>query len=347
MNEDKYLRRNPRVFAHQVEENVWGLYHLDKAETSFADELSMQILRYIDRLDTPRKLINVFAELADDSEKTIDELIRERLDRLCHFGALEIVSSQDNTEVLLIDPPCAERMVGTHGPAKGLCYLSHALQKQGYAAAHILDMRSVSPSLGLEHSAWTAYFARYVCNLKPRVIGITAVSATISNALFIGHLAKMMFPDAFIVLGGPHASYEWQSLLKQNDWLDAIVVGEGEIPFPLLVRRVCMSKPAEIDFSDIKGIAWRGLNGDFSFSGWCHGSDDLDSLGFPDDHIGLLNHKDYDIRYGRIMASRGCPYSCSFCSTATFTGRKVRYRSIENVIEEIDYIREHYRIKSL
>ena len=170
---------------------------------------------------------------------------------------------------------------------------------------------------------------------------MTAVSATIENALFIARLAKLLFPDCFLVLGGPHASYEWEALLS-FPFVDAVVRGEGELPFPRLVERVLQPPEGALDFSDIPGVAWRTAAGQPVSSGWCGGEDSVDSLRFPDLHDGLINRGDYEILFPRIMSSRGCPFTCSFCSTATFTGRRVRYRSSESVLAEIRQYYERY-----
>ena len=344
MNDNDKLRRNPRVWAHSVDEGVWGLYNLDRAKVVYVDQLAFKLLELVDYFEMVGTLIEVCAASVDFDRDRVAKEVWQRLAKLVRFGGLEAVPPPVLGKVLLVDPPCPERMVGTRGPAKGLCYLSDALQRSQLGPAHILDLRSVSPQLSEDRAAWTAYFSKYASTVNPRVIGVTAVSATITNALFIGHLAKLMFPDAFLVLGGPHASYEWQRLLTEHHWLDAVVVGEGELPFPRLVERVCAAVNNSVDFSDIEGVAWRCSSGSPVVSGWCHGVKDLDLLGYPDDRVSLMNLGDYTIRYARVISSRGCPFRCSFCSTATFTGRYTRYRSIENVISEITYNWQHYQV---
>lgn len=348
MNGEYRVTTRTQVVIQQIELGVWGLYHLDTGEFLFVDELGKLLVDLIGRFDSIDEVIDEFERLSVEFSETMDvsQEVRDRLEKLERFGLIQMgKSARDCAPVLLVDPPCPESMVGTRGPGKGLCYLSDALRRNGLPGAQILDLRSVSPEIGQTPANWAGYFCKYASTLDPAVIGITAVSATITNAILIGKLAKTLFPSSFVVLGGAHASYEWEQLLNDNEWLDAVVIGEGELPFPQLVERILKNGTSCTNLSDIKGIAWRNQDGVATSTGWCRGPEDIDLLGFPDDRDGLLNAADYKIRYARIMSSRGCPFTCSFCSTATFTGRRVRYRSSESIIAEITHYWSRYQIE--
>jgi radical SAM superfamily enzyme YgiQ (UPF0313 family) len=335
--------RNLRVALHWVDQGVWGLYHLDEGTFAFVDDLGKLLLEFVPQGLSPDALISACTEDFAGSDLNVVQALSERLEILRRFGAIVSVSDGRDAEVLLIDPPCHPRMVGTYGPAKGLCYLSQSLRQSGLNPAKILDLRSVSRDVGTNPRSRAAYLTRYLAPLNPQVVGITAVSATIDSALFVGNLVKNLFPEAFLVLGGPHASYEWRALLERCPFLDAIVVGEGELSFPRLVERV--AEAHEPDFRDIQGIAWRDRRGIVMCSGWSHGLEDLDSMSFPDDRVDLINASDYDIGYARIISARGCPFKCSFCSTAEFTGRRMRERSIAGIVEEVRFYWNKYAIK--
>jgi radical SAM superfamily enzyme YgiQ (UPF0313 family) len=339
------LRRSDRISLQPVEPGVWGIYNLDQGNFLFVDELGHTLLELAGRLETREALLEAcLAAFDTDPERIRGEVVR-RLDELEEVGALRPAPEQPLAEVLLIDPPCPEKMVGVRGPAKGLCYLAAALAQQGVALPKILDMRSVSPQVGEERTAQLAYFAKYAGRCHPRVIGITAVSATIEEALFVARLCRATFPEAFIVLGGPHASYEWAPLLRRESVLDAVVLGEGEISFPRLVSHVLESGGRPTGFAHIQGIAWRGADGAPVSSGWSPGVEALDTLSIPDDRAYLLNASDYVISYARLISARGCTFKCSFCSTATFTGRRLRERSVENILEEVRYYWKKYGIQ--
>ncbi len=355
---DRGLRRHPRVACHSPETGVWALYHLDTGRLLFVDELSYRLLEICESFPDRESLAQACGALASGTPLggapcggnggdlgPLD--VAGRLAELEDFGAFTLPAPPPKgPEVLLVDPPCPPKMMGSKGPAKGLGYLSVALEAAGLAPARILDLRSVSDRLGGSRVAQAAYFTRWTTELDPRVIGITAVSATIEPALFIAELAKTVFPRARVVMGGPHVAFEWRETLARrgaggDPVVDLIVRGEGEIPFPRVVER-WVEDPATRQWDDIEGLAWRDADGEPVTSGWCHGLEDLDLLPFPDERRGLLNAEDYELQHPRIISSRGCPFSCVFCSTATFAGRRLRRRSVANVIEEMCFHQERY-----
>lgn len=342
------LRRNHRIACHSVEEGVWGLFDLDSGKVLFADELDYQLFQISESFETTEEMISVCEEnlVAHSPEFPID--ISDRVKGLEAFGCFTAeMEPAAGGEVLLVEPPCPHKMIGTKGPAKSLTYLSGALRGHGLPGAKILDMRSVSDKLGDSRSAQAEYFSRHATQCSPAVIGVTAVSATIEQALFIVQLARSIFPHAVIVMGGPHVSYEWEDLLRTYPAIDFIVRGEGEMPFPVLVERLMKRKATEFRIDDVPGIAWRDGEGRPVTTGWCHGYESLDDIPTPDDRAGVLNISEYEIDYPRIIASRGCPFKCSFCSTATFTGRRIRRRSIENILEEIRLYLEKYGARQI
>jgi radical SAM superfamily enzyme len=337
------LKRNANVSAHQVTDHVWGLYNLTTGAHIFIDAVSYSLLTSAESYASRDEILaacrasvpaEVIAELNLDFDQRLTQL--EEMGALLH-GAEPI----PGTEIVLVDPPVNdEHQVGMHGPSGGLSYLAAVVEQSGLGQVGILDMRSVCRTIGYDHAAHMSYFARHAGSLlAPRVLGITAVSSTIDSALFLAELARLFFPDCFIVLGGPHASFEWQSCL-QVPAVDAVVRGEGEQTFPRLVERVLEDRTS--DLSDLPGLAWRGPSGELLTSGWSPRVEDLDSLPIPDLHHNLLNSDDIKIDFPRIISTRSCPFACSFCSTSIYSGRRIRYRSVSSVIEEIVRYQERY-----
>ena len=133
------------------------------------DDLAYDLLRLSDRFGSALELIETCRALAGGGDAAVAE-VRQRLSRLLEFGALEVARPELDTEVLLVDPPCPDRMVGTLGPAKGLCYLSDSLVRHGLPPAHILDLRSVSRKLN-GRAEWAEYFCRHLTGRNPRIVG--------------------------------------------------------------------------------------------------------------------------------------------------------------------------------
>lgn len=339
------LQKNPQIKIHLVEPKMWGAFNPDLGDYRFLDSLDYLLWSFFEKAQTKQELVKAIKPtLIAKGMETLN--LEERLAGLEDIGAIVPVP-KEFPPVLLIDPPAVNiHQVGSTGPAMGLCYLSKALEAYGLDAAQILDMRSISPTIGWDRPSQSAYFSRYAPQVNPRIIGITAVSATIDNALFMAHQAHLFFPEALIVLGGPHSSYEWESLLNENKHLGAIIRGEGELSFPPFVDRVLRHQgPGLPDFRDLPGVAWRNDQGKPVSSGWSRAEMKLDNIQWPDMHAGLLNRGDYDIGYPKVMSARGCPFTCSFCSTATFTGRQIRFRSNESILDELMYYWDHYQIR--
>jgi len=338
------LRKDNRFYLHKVDDQIWGLFNPDLGDYRFLDALDHTLFSFFSTPQTKEALIAATKPIL--SARGMDHVnLEARLAELEAFGAIKPVEKA-YPPVLLIDPPAVnDHQVGPAGPAMGLCYISKALESYGLSPAQILDMRSISPLVGWDRPSQAAYFTKYANLVKPKIIGITAVSATIDNALFMAMQAHLFFPEAAIVLGGPHASYEWETILREHSHIRAVIRGEGELSFPPFVERMLDHEgEGTPDFRNLPGIAWRDDKGEPTSSGWSRTQMELDEIRWPDMREGLINSGDYHIGYPKIMSARGCPFTCSFCSTATFTGRRIRFRSNESILEELTHYWETYNI---
>jgi radical SAM superfamily enzyme YgiQ (UPF0313 family) len=166
-----------------------------------------------------------------------------------------------------------------------------------------------------------------------------------ASAFTIASLAKKFNKKCYVVFGGPHAALRADEILKNTKDVDFVVNGEGEAVLLELVNTLNLSSTLIGDsknnnFGAIPGISYRV--GDKII---CNDTkkfiDNLDSLPFPDREtlVGLDTYTSEDM--GLLMGSRGCPYSCSYCATQIWT-RKVRYRSLTNIVEEIKHVHQRY-----
>ncbi|OGS10427.1 MAG: hypothetical protein A2234_06555 [Elusimicrobia bacterium RIFOXYA2_FULL_58_8] len=187
---------------------------------------------------------------------------------------------------------------------------------------------------------------KFLKTTSPDLVGITSVSTEyIEVTRHTVALVRKHLPNAVIVLGGVIPTVMPEEAVKDGN-ADYWILGEGELSFPALVEK--LQKGVE-DLSGINGLAWR-RGGELLFNK-SEFIPDLDKIPFPDySNISGLTLRDYGNIRGKYtpwlvarnyptavtITSRGCPYRCVFCAGKTVTGDKVRFRSAENVLAEID-----------
>jgi len=257
--------------------------------------------------------------------------------------------------ILLIDPPYRRFTGGSnfYFPT-GLAYLAAVLSQSGYDVS-IYDVDIVERTYGLEfgreyeqlqqyidavndsdHPVWVEV-RRVLEEVKPDIVGITAMTTKIAVALKIAALCKEWENGCYVILGGPHPTLEPEQTL-QCESVDFVVKGEGEDVLLNLVKAIEVGSEA---IKEVSSICYRS-NGHIKHNMASDFIDNLDYIPQPARRL-LMNVKDYNSEdMGAIMSSRGCPYHCTYCSE--IWGRKIRYRSIDNVMEEIEMVVKDYGV---
>jgi radical SAM superfamily enzyme YgiQ (UPF0313 family) len=174
------------------------------------------------------------------------------------------------------------------------------------------------------------------------IVGISAVSQTLAEAVRFAKFVRTRFPDVAIVLGGVHIS----TSLDLPDCFDLGVIGEGEQTMLELMRL------DSLGIEEIRGVAGicYHMEGGTITNEPRELINSLDTIPLPDRSIANMDFylkKRQIIPYysGRsltIMTSRGCPYTCIFCSTKTHW-QKFRGFSSKRVIEEIELLINEYQ----
>jgi len=211
----------------------------------------------------------------------------------------------------------------------GLAYLAAVLECAGHEV-EVIDC----PAQGLDHEKMGEELASF----KPAIIGITSMTPTINSAILSAKVAKEACPDAMVVLGGPHATFMDEEILSQEKAVDVVVRGEGEQTLLELTQTAFNMKAlhtvAGITFMDGDQII-RTHNRDYIKN--------LDELPYPAyRHFQLDNYRLFGRRILPVITSRGCPYQCTFCVTSRLFGRTFRARSPENVVNELEWLRNTY-----
>jgi radical SAM superfamily enzyme YgiQ (UPF0313 family) len=154
------------------------------------------------------------------------------------------------------------------------------------------------------------------------LVGISTTTSTAPEAYRIAD--RVRASGIPVALGGSHVSFLADEALEHSDYC---VRGEGEDTF----RELLDSMESGSEPKGILGLSYR------KGEEIVHNPDrglicDLDSLPFPD--LSLIRGHD-KISLRPIATSRGCPFGCNFCSVTRMFGRGYRFRSVDNVIEEI------------
>ncbi len=216
-------------------------------------------------------------------------------------------------------------------PPLGLTYIA-AVLRQNNIEVKILD----AAALNLEN----AQIERYVGKFQPDVIGITASTNTIVLAYEIAEIVKK--PEIKVVVGGPHTSILPEQTLEECKSIDIAVKGEGEY----VILEIAQGK----ELSEIDGITYRKDNEIIKNKDRVL-IENLDELPFPArDLLPLDKYESVGIRrypFATMITSRGCPYSCNFCVNYTVLGKRFRYRSVKNIMQEIDELVNKYHIREI
>lgn len=260
-------------------------------------------------------------------------------------------------KILLIDPPFY-RFIGYYNRyfPLGLAYLAAVLRKDGHEVLICDADCNVNPSkmdftrledsypLYLEalkddnHHVWKEMRER-IHNFKPDIVGITVWTTFAASAFKIASLCKEYDRSVPVVMGGPHISIKHDEVMKICSDVDFLIRGEGEKTFVELAKAL-ESKDNAKDLKDINGISYR-QNGEIIHNPDREFIQYLDTIPFPARDL-LLNKDSYNSEdMGLLMTSRGCPYNCSYCATSIWK-RKTRYRSVDNVINEIKLVIDKY-----
>ncbi len=226
-------------------------------------------------------------------------------------------------------------------PPLGVAYLAAVLRQEG-VEVEILD------ATWLRHPL--EELRRRVQGGAYDLIGISALTSMIRDAAEIARAAKELSPRSLVLLGGPHPTVEPESTLALPG-VDAVALSEAELDLRELVRR-------GLDAEGVPGI-WYQRDGEIVRGPEPRLLEDLDELPFPawdlldmERYVGLWYQLDavrYGLRGTSIIASRGCPYRCSYCQPTlqTLFGRRIRRRSPANLIAEMVELRDRFRIDGL
>jgi radical SAM superfamily enzyme YgiQ (UPF0313 family) len=196
-------------------------------------------------------------------------------------------------------------------PRMGTMYMASILEQEGYEVG-ILDNRDNHYSI--------AEIVEIIRRQKPKIVGHSSMTSNIRGTVQLAKALKQEFGDSISFgLGGPHSSAD-PEIITRFPYFDWTITGEADIT--------------------IVGVAHKIIKEGFRIKGIFEGEAPmkLDSITYPAWH--LIDWQRYQITTNNIMASRGCPFRCVFCSIPAIK-RISRFRSPKNVVDEMIAIQQY------
>jgi magnesium-protoporphyrin IX monomethyl ester (oxidative) cyclase len=254
-------------------------------------------------------------------------------------------------KVLLLQPPLVHSSkYGVSLFPLGLAYVAANLLQEHFHVS-ILDcfLEKRTQSVKLENGLNRIGLSdKEICDriktFQPDAVGISIpFSMQFHPAVHLANLVRNTVPRVPIVAGGAHVSAAPESLNESE--FDYLIIGEGERTLPELIR--CLGRTKGCD-PHLPGVFYRDQNHNFTNDLPNRVISDLDSLPFPSyDLIPLRKAWARRVPYANVIATRGCPYNCNFCSIHSTMGKILRKRPIENILGEITLLYHKYGVREI
>lgn len=215
-------------------------------------------------------------------------------------------------------------------PCLGLLYIAAAVKD-----IPGMDVRIIDASVdGLSLEDMELFFTREA----PELVGFSVLTFNLLNCMEVSKIIRKCSPQTKICFGGWHPTLYPRETLA-FDFVDYIVIGEGELTFRELVKVHQDGKnPAEKQLAGIEGLGYKTSGGQIMINPSREVVKNLDELPLPAyDLVDATKYSHLLACSGQvvnIMTSRGCPHRCIFCDLRRTT---YRYRTPVNILEEIRF----------
>ena len=225
-------------------------------------------------------------------------------------------------------------------PDLGLLYLGTALQSEGFDVT-LLDCPKEKFSF--------KDFKVFVEEGDYDVVGFRCYSRDHNYVNHHVNIVRQANPAALILTGGPHPSALPEFVLSGMPNLDFAWKAEAEEGLPDLLSYFAEHgrEIPENLLETVSGLVWRSPSTGLPVVNQPSFGKDLDSYGLP--AWDLADPESYPgaiwDEYYPILTTRGCPYPCTYCNTPGLSGRKLRHRTVEHVIEELRLLKNRYGVR--
>lgn len=276
------------------------------------------------------------------------------------FKVYENPHPSSSEVVTLIKPPIIFSKNSYSTPLTmplGLAYLAAVLEKAGYPVKVIdcpasdVDRIVLTPDDRFKIQGLDEKESIERIDPQTDIIGVTVMFSQEWPHVrdYIKKIHEAL-PNATIIVGGEHPTAMPEYTLRDSPAIDYAILGEGELPLLELVHKLRTGRTTD----EISGIAYL-RNGKFIKTGLSPRLADIKKMPWPAWHLIDVNayfqpNFTMGIGHGRnmaMLATRGCPYQCTFCSNPQMWTTRYVMRPVEDVVREIVFNIEKYETNSI
>jgi anaerobic magnesium-protoporphyrin IX monomethyl ester cyclase len=240
-------------------------------------------------------------------------------------------------KILLVKPHAAGMGKKGLSPPLGLGYIASSLLQDG----HKVEIIDLTLYKGSEYKT----LIKRTKEFSPDIVGITCNSNERFPAFNIARWVKKENGQIKVVMGGSYVTLLAEETLKDISYCDIVVRGEGE----LTMKELCNQIEKNNSIENIKGISYKDKEGHIHTTLDRPFITDLDVFPSPARHLMEMEKYNFSLdlpgekpNIATMISSRGCPFNCNFCSATILVGNKVRFRSVENVVDEMEDVLSKY-----
>lgn len=189
-------------------------------------------------------------------------------------------------------------------------------------------------------SATVEDYTKDLLQFRPDIVLLNTTVHTIEKDMEAFRIAREHFPQCQTVVKGEAVAVQPENIFRDYYFLDLIIDGESEI----VVRNLVQNRPLSI----MQNIIYRNAEGRIITAEKAPFIDPLDQLPFPARDLldnTLYRSPENGKPITAIYAQRGCPSKCIFCPAGSLFDYKVRERSVESVVDEIEECVTKYGIR--
>ena len=209
----------------------------------------------------------------------------------------------------------------------------HVYSKWGLPRLGTITLGTILKNLGYEVKVFVEDIKgiNFEDVFEADAVGISTITSTAPRSYEIANVVRKEGIPVF--MGGPHVTFLSEEALEYCDY---ILRGEAE---DTIVSFIAALERGD-GFDSVRGLSYRSTDGSIIHNEDAGRCLDLDKYPAPD--LMLIHGNDEkrnDQSITPVMTSRGCPFGCTFCSVTRMFGRNYRFRSVGNVIQELQTLK--------